>query len=60
MHSFAVFRVACSTQQRETATLLLTYHCVMNADCEFETGTIRPPTNRPQFPPKRKRATAQV
>src|SRR5512146_717634 len=49
MHSFAVFRVTCSTPQRETTTLLLTYHCVMNADCDIATHTIRPPTNRPRF-----------
>ena len=59
MHSFAVFRVTCSTQQRETSTLLITYHCVMNADCETDTHNDPSPDESSQFPShKGKRATA--
>jgi hypothetical protein len=59
MHSFAVPGLTCSTQQRVTTALPVTYHCVMNADCETKTAPCNPSLG--ESSPKmrqRERATA--
>jgi hypothetical protein len=43
MHSFAVFRVEFDPTACKLKCCLLTYHCVMNADCESTPHTTRHP-----------------